>query len=72
MSSPSEAEIKECFDTFDADGSGAIDKNEIKQVCEQLGVDATGSEVEELMKQADSDGDGKIQFDEFKKAVMGE
>ena len=71
MSAPTKDEIKECFDTFDADGSGFIDKKEIVKVCEQLGVDATGAEVEELMKQADSDGDGKISFDEFSKAVMG-
>ena len=71
MSGPSEAEIKECFDTFDADGSGFIDKKEIVKVCEQLGVDATSTEVDELMKQADEDGDGKISIGEFKKAVMG-
>ena len=71
MSGPSEADIKECFDTFDADGSGAIDKDEIKKVCQQLGVDASGSEIDELIKQADADGDGKIQYSEFKKAVLG-
>lgn len=71
MSAPSEHDIKECFDTFDADGSGAIDKDEIKKVCEALGVDASGAEIDELIKQADSDGDGKIQYKEFKKAVMG-
>jgi Ca2+-binding EF-hand superfamily protein len=71
MSAPSEAEIKECFDTFDADGSGAIDKKEIKEVCKALGVDASGAEIDELIKQADADGDGKIQYSEFKKAILG-
>jgi len=71
MSAPSEAEIKQCFDQFDADGSGAIDSGEIKKVCEALGVDASQAEVDALIKEADTDGDGKIQYSEFKKAVMG-
>jgi calmodulin len=71
MSAPSEHEIKECFDTFDADKSGHIDKAEIGKVCEALGVDASGAEIDELIKQADADGDGKISYKEFKKAVMG-
>ncbi len=71
MSCPKESEIKECFDTFDADDSGAIDKNEIIKVCEALGVDSSCAEIDELINQADADSDGKIQYDEFKKAIMG-
>ena len=71
MSSPSEAELKECFDAFDADNSGHIERDEIKKVCEQLGIDANKSEIDQLMTAADADGDGKISFDEFKKAVIG-
>jgi len=67
----SEADIKEAFDAFDADGSGAITGEEIKKVCEALGVDASGAEVNELIAQADTDGDGKIQYEEFKSAIMG-
>ena len=66
-----ESDIKEAFDAFDADGSGAITADEIKKVCEALGVDASKNEVDELIKQADSDGDGKIQYSEFKSAIMG-
>ena len=71
MAGPSEEEIKEVFDQFDADGSGAIDKTEIKKVCEALGVDASASDIDDLIKSADADGDGKIQYAEFKKAVLG-
>ena len=71
MSGPSEAELKECFDAFDADNSGHIDKNEIKKVCEQLGIDASKSEIDDLVKAADADGDGKISYSEFKNAVLG-
>ena len=71
MSAPTEAEIKEVFDQFDADKSGAIDSNEIQKVCEALGVEVSKAEVEALISEADSNGDGKIQYDEFKKAVLG-
>ena len=70
MSAPTEAQLKEVFDTFDADKNGSIDATEIKAVCESLGLEANASEVEELIKQADEDGNGKIEFEEFKKAVM--
>jgi calmodulin len=69
--SVSESEIKAAFDQFDADNSGAITKDEIKKVCEALGVDASKSEVDALINEADADGDGKIQYEEFKKAIMG-
>jgi calmodulin len=72
MSSPSEAEIKEVFDQFDADGNGSIDSSEIKKVCEALGVEVSQAEVDALIHEADDNGDGKIQFSEFKKAVLGE
>ena len=71
MSAPSEAEIKEVFDQFDADGSGSIDRKEIAAVCEKLGVDASKADIDELISAADSDGDGKISFAEFSKAVTG-
>ncbi len=69
--SVSEADIKAAFDAFDADGSGNITRDEIAKVCEQLGVDASGSEITALIEQADSDNDGKISYDEFKGAIMG-
>lgn len=70
MSAPSETEIKEVFDQFDADGSGAIDSSEIRKVCEALGVEVSQAEIDALIKEADDNGDGKIQFDEFKRAVL--
>lgn len=70
MSAPSEDEIKQVFDQFDADGSGYIDSSEIAKVCEALGVEASSSDIEAIIAEADSSGDGKVSFEEFKKAIM--
>ena len=70
MSEPSEDQLKEVFNTFDADGNGSIDATEIKKVCESLGLEANAAEIEDLIKQADDNGNGKIEFEEFKKAVL--
>lgn len=71
MSNPSEDEIKQVFDEFDADGSGQIDKDEIRKVCERLGVEVSEADIADLIKSADDNGDGKISFAELKKAVTG-
>lgn len=33
-------DIRECFDLFDADHSGALDADEVLEACEVLGLDA--------------------------------
>ena len=71
MSGPSEADIKECFDQFDADGSGFIDAKEIENVCKALGVPVDGDAVNQLIADADADGDKKISYKEFKNAILG-
>lgn len=71
MSGPSDDDVKQVFEQFDADNSGFIDKAEIQKVCEALGVEASSADIEDLIKAADDNGDGKISFDEFKKAVQG-
>ena len=53
------------FDIFDKDGSGAINPSEVAAVLEELRVEMTAEEVEQLMKDADLDGNGVIDFAEF-------
>merc|ERR1719464_1011266 len=59
----------EAFRTFDRDGSGQIDLEELREMLKEnsdLGGKALGAEnAEELFKMADKDGDGKISFQEF-------
>ncbi|KAJ5068560.1 hypothetical protein M0811_02502 [Anaeramoeba ignava] len=53
------------FKSFDTDGSGSIDENELTQVLKGLGENPTRSEVQKLIKEVDLDGNGMIEFNEF-------
>ena len=50
--------LKQCFNSLDADGSGAIGVDEIKDPLIGLGLVNTISEVEYLVKLVDEDGSG--------------
>ena len=60
-----ERDPKEVFQKFDKDGSGEIDKEELKLVFKQIGKDASDREIERVMTQFDIDGSGSIELDEF-------
>jgi len=59
------------FKTFDADGGGTIDKDElmkllgIESLADQMQVKLTEEEVDAIMNEVDLNGDGKIDFEEF-------
>jgi calmodulin len=50
---------------FDVDGSGTIDREELRTVAASLGEVFTDDDIDELIKAADSDGDGEISIEEF-------
>ena len=56
---------------FDADGSGSIDINELRDVMKALGINLKQEEVKEMMARVDKDGSGCIEMDEFM-ALMAE
>merc|ERR1712159_765397 len=58
-------EIKEAFDLFDDDGSGAISVNELTSAMKSLGFDVKHAVVYNMVANLDSDGSGEIEFDEF-------
>eukprot|EP00826_Nyctotherus_ovalis_P023469 TRINITY_DN1802_c0_g1_i1.p2 TRINITY_DN1802_c0_g1~~TRINITY_DN1802_c0_g1_i1.p2 ORF type:complete len:158 (+),score=76.21 TRINITY_DN1802_c0_g1_i1:231-704(+) len=58
-------EIKEAFDLFDTDGSGAIDAKELKVAMRALGFEPKKEEVKRIMDEADREGTGKIDFQAF-------
>merc|ERR1712022_77658 len=58
-------EIKEAFDLFDGDDSGAIDKMELGVAIQALGFEPTVEEVDKMVKDIDADGNALIEFNEF-------
>ena len=61
-----EAQFRAMFREFDADGSGAIDADELRKLLEvAMGMECSAEEVLELMAQVDSDGNGEIDEEEF-------
>ena len=55
--------------TFDVksyfSGSGAIDRDEFKQLMSTLGLTLTTAEAQDLLNEADIDGSNCIEFEEF-------
>ena len=58
-------EVKEAFDLFDTDGSGAMDQKEIKVAMRALGLNPTKEELIKIIRDADQDNSGVIDFPEF-------
>jgi calcium-dependent protein kinase len=57
-----EERIAEAFQSIDRDGSGFIDKDELKEV---LGKSCTEEQIDEIIRTADKNNDGKISYEEF-------
>jgi len=66
-------EIEKTFKQFDSDGSGAIDKSELKACLYSLGEEKSRTEVEEIMKKYGTPGKGILynNFREFMIDVVG-
>ena len=62
-------EIKEAFDLFDTDGSGAIDAKELKVAMRALGFEPKKEEIEKMISDVDDDGSGSIEYEEFLKMM---
>jgi hypothetical protein len=60
-SSRDTAGISQLFAACDLDGSGFIEREELRAICNEL----TGDELSDVFRQLDSDGDGKISIQEF-------
>ncbi len=60
-----EAELKELFRRYDADGNGVIDRGEFEALLKALGVFAAPDRVAAQFASIDRDGNGDIDYDEF-------
>jgi len=58
-------EVREAFDTFDTDGGGTIDVDELRAAMKALGQNRSKAEAKALMDEIDSSGEGQIDFAEF-------
>ena len=60
-------EVRIVFASIDADGSGALDEGEFRQLTRELGnaEELTQKQLEEAMREMDADGNGEVNFDEF-------
>jgi len=62
-----ETDVRPAFEKFDSDGSGAIDKTELKKLCETLGNYLTDEQTDAALVDLDLDKSGDIDFNEFKR-----
>lgn len=65
-----EKELRDAFAVFDADGSGSIDRKELKRLMKKLGQALTEAELDAMMDEVDTDGNGEISFEEFKAMMV--
>lgn len=59
------AELRETFDTYDADGDGWIVSSEFLRLLQALDHEVTSDEALLAFELTDADGDGSISFEEF-------
>merc|ERR1711918_33641 len=58
-------ELREAFDLFDTDGSGAVDFSELHTAMKALGFEPKKEEIAKMVKEMDKDGDATVDFEEF-------
>ena len=64
-------QLKEAFQLFDADQSGAIDYRELKAAMKALGIQVKKEELKKMITDIDADGSGSIEFPEFLEMMTG-
>lgn len=63
--------MKEAFHNADTDGSGFIEKNELKAVLKDtMDIDASEDQVDLLIREFDTNKDGKLAYNEFVKCLQ--
>ena len=65
----SDSMLRRVFDSFDADGSGAVSVEEMAAMVKRLNLKLTPAQVKKLVADADPNGSGEIDFKEFTEAL---
>ncbi len=60
-----ERRAREIFSAFDSDGSGFVDKDEMRQILKDMCVPMSELQLDDLMQNMDADGSGEVDFEEF-------
>ena len=58
-------QVKEVFQKYDADGSGELERDEIRLALTDLGLPNEGTEVDRFIQQLDTDCTGTLNWSEF-------
>merc|ERR1712066_652522 len=58
-------EVKDAFDLFDTDSSGAVSVQELVEAMESLGLQQKNEAVFNMIKEIDTDGSGELEFTEW-------
>merc|ERR1712066_214252 len=58
-------EVKDAFDLFDADSSGAVSVTELVEAMRSLGLEQKNEAVFNMIKEIDTDGSGELEFTEW-------
>ena len=61
--------VKSCFDRFDVQKKGCLDREDFMQGCAHLGKQLTEEECDRWIEEADVDGNGTVDFEEFEHLV---
>jgi len=61
-----EGKLEEAFHQFDADGSGALDMDELAAAYKAAGMQISDAKLRKCIKLLDTNGDGVIDLEEFK------
>merc|ERR1712100_226584 len=58
-------EVKDAFDLFDTDSSGAVSVQELVEAMQSLGLEQKNEAVFNMIKEIDTDGSGELEFTEW-------
>jgi Ca2+-binding EF-hand superfamily protein len=57
--------VQQAFNAVDVDGSGFLDRDEIRVLLENLGKRPTEADIDCAMAELDVDNSGEVDFEEF-------
>jgi len=61
--------LRDVFERFDKDNSGSLEKTELPEALNELGLHYSEGELSATFAEMDSNGDGQVDLEEFERAV---